>query len=88
MKVMVNKSVLEEYEIKVVDRKANPKENIHQIFHRENRWMVKFGDNSIAINFLSEEAAREYLKVYEHLGLCICPVDLSFPCPVGRNPKS
>ena len=69
MKVMVDKFVLVEYEIKVVDVKANPKEGIPEKFHMEDRWVVKFGENPIAMNFLSEEAAREYVKVYGYLAL-------------------
>lgn len=79
MKVMIDKFVLEEFEVKIVDQKANTKEGIPEKFHLEDRWLVKFGDNPIAINFLSEEAAREYIKVYGYLALWTALWTYRFP---------
>ena len=76
---MVDKFALVEYEIKVVDQKANPKEKIPEKFHMEDRWLVKFGVNPIAMNFLSEEAARDYLKVYGYLALWTALWTYRFP---------
>lgn len=69
MKVMVDKFILSEYEVKVIDQKSNIKENIPEKFHMEDRWSVKFGENQIAMGFLSKEAAQEYVAVYGHLAL-------------------
>jgi hypothetical protein len=55
--LLLNKTfIIEEYEIKVVDKKVPP-----EVFHMERRWKVKFSDVTIAAGFVSQPEAEKYI---------------------------